>query len=200
MLFIVFVLAPAVFGLWISLTNWSPFRATQKFIGLQNYIDLFTPGSATSGDFWQSMAATGIFTLASVPFLLLIPLLVAVLLNQKIRAGSFFRGVFFAPYVLGVAVISVIWKYLLDTQAGIINHLLRDDRPPGQSALDRRRPVGMGHPRRRDGVVDHGLQHRDHPRRASRASAPTSTRRPHWTARAPGASSSASRCRDSARS
>ncbi|WP_431219176.1 carbohydrate ABC transporter permease [Leifsonia xyli] len=123
-LFIVFVLAPAVFGLWISLTNWSPFRATQKFIGLQNYIDLFTPGSATSGDFWQSMAATGIFTLASVPFLLLIPLLVAVLLNQKIRAGSFFRGVFFAPYVLGVAVISVIWKYLLDTQAGIINHLL----------------------------------------------------------------------------
>ena len=123
-LFIVFVLAPAVFGLWISLTNWSPFRATQKFIGLQNYIDLFTPGSATSGDFWQSMAATGIFTLASVPFLLLIPLLIAVLLNQKIRAGSFFRGVFFAPYVLGVAVISVIWKYLLDTQAGIINHLL----------------------------------------------------------------------------
>ncbi|WP_285115217.1 sugar ABC transporter permease [Leifsonia sp. fls2-241-R2A-40a] len=123
-LFIVFVLAPAVFGLWISLTNWSPFRATQKFIGLQNYLDLFTPDSATSGDFWQSMAATGIFTLASVPFLLLIPLLVAVLLNQKIRAGSFFRGVFFAPYVLGVAVISVIWKYLLDTQAGIINHLL----------------------------------------------------------------------------
>ncbi|MGO4301482.1 carbohydrate ABC transporter permease [Leifsonia sp. RAF41] len=123
-LFIVFVLAPAVFGLWISLTNWSPFRATQKFIGLQNYIDLFTPGSATSGDFWQSMAATGIFTLASVPFLIVIPLLIAVLLNQKIRAGSFFRGVFFAPYVLGVAVISVIWKYLLDTQAGIINHLL----------------------------------------------------------------------------
>lgn len=123
-LFIVFVLAPAVFGLWISLTNWSPFRATQKFIGLQNYLDLFTPGSATSGDFWQSMAATGIFTVASVPFLLIIPLLIAVLLNQKIRAGSFFRGVFFAPYVLGVAVISVIWKYLLDTQAGIINHLL----------------------------------------------------------------------------
>ncbi|MFF9564841.1 carbohydrate ABC transporter permease [Leifsonia sp. NPDC014704] len=123
-LFIVFVLAPAVFGLWISLTNWSPFRATQKFIGLQNYIDLFTAGSATSGDFWQSMAATGIFTLASVPFLLLIPLLIAVLLNQRIRAGSFFRGVFFAPYVLGVAVISVIWKYLLDTQSGIINHLL----------------------------------------------------------------------------
>ena len=47
-LFVVFVAAPAVFGLWISLTNWSPFRDSQSFIGLKNYIDLFTPGSATS--------------------------------------------------------------------------------------------------------------------------------------------------------
>ena len=123
-LFLVFVLAPAVFGLWISLTNWSPFRATQSFVGLKNYIELFTPGSTTSGDFWQSMLATGIFTVASVPFLLLVPLLVAVLLNQRIRAGSFFRAIFFAPYVLGVAVIGVIWKYLLDTQSGIVNHVL----------------------------------------------------------------------------
>jgi multiple sugar transport system permease protein len=70
------------------------------------------------------MLATGIFTVASVPFLLLVPLLVAVLLNQRIRAGSFFRAIFFAPYVLGVAVIGVIWKYLLDTQSGIVNHVL----------------------------------------------------------------------------
>ncbi|GAA1449418.1 carbohydrate ABC transporter permease [Leifsonia poae] len=123
-LFIVFVAAPAVFGLWISLTNWSPFRDSQSFIGLKNYIDLFTPGSATSADFWQSMGATGIFTLASVPFLLVIPLLIAVLLNRAIRGGTVFRAIFFAPYVLGVAVIGVIWKYLLDTQSGIVNHVL----------------------------------------------------------------------------
>jgi multiple sugar transport system permease protein len=123
-LFIVFVAAPAVFGLWISLTNWSPFRASQSFVGLKNYIDLFTPGSATSGDFWQSMSATGIFTVASVPFLLVVPLLIAVLLNRAIRGGTVFRAVFFAPYVLGVAVIGVIWKYLLDTQSGIVNHVL----------------------------------------------------------------------------
>jgi len=123
-LFLVFVAGPAVFGLWISLTNWSPFRATQKFVGLKNYIDLFTPGSSTSGDFWQSMGATGIFTVASVPFLLVIPVLIAVLLNRAVRGGTVFRAVFFAPYVLGVAVIGVIWKYLLDTQSGIVNHVL----------------------------------------------------------------------------
>lgn len=123
-LFLAFVIAPAIFGLWMSLTNWSPFRDVQSFVGLQNYIDLFTPGSATSGDFWQSMAATSIFVIASVPFLIVVPLLVAMLLNRKIRGGTVFRTVFFAPYVLGVAVIGVIWGYILDTQSGILNHLL----------------------------------------------------------------------------
>jgi multiple sugar transport system permease protein len=123
-LFLTFVVAPAVFGLWISLTDWSPFRDVQHFIGLQNYINLFTPGTTTSGDFWRSMGATGIFTLASVPFLVVVPLLIAVLLNRRIRGGGVFRTIFFAPYVLGVAVVGLIWGYILDTQSGILNHLL----------------------------------------------------------------------------
>jgi multiple sugar transport system permease protein len=93
-------------------------------VGLKNYIDLFTPGSLTSGDFWQSVGNTGIFTVASVPLLLVIPLVIAVLLNQKIRGGTVFRAIFFAPYVLGVAVIGVIWRYLLDPQLGVVNHVL----------------------------------------------------------------------------
>lgn len=123
-LFIGFIVAPAIFGLWMSLTDWSPFRDVQHFVGLQNYIDLFTAGSATFGDFWQSMSATGIFVVGSVPFLIVVPMFVAILLNQKIRAAAAFRTVFFAPYVLGVAVIGVIWKYIFDTQSGILNHLL----------------------------------------------------------------------------
>jgi len=123
-LFLTFVVAPGIFGIWMSLTNWSPFRDVQQFVGLQNYIDLFTPGSVTSSDFWKSMSVTGIFVLISVPFLVVIPLLVAILLNQRIRAATTFRTIFFAPYVLGVAVIGVIWGYVLDTQSGILNHLL----------------------------------------------------------------------------
>lgn len=123
-LFTVFVLGPAVFGLWISLHSWNPLLPLQPFVGLQNYFDLFTPGSVTFSDFWESMRATGIFTVASVPLLLVIPLVIAALLNNKIRGGTVFRGIFFAPYVLGVAVIGVIWKYLLDPQLGVVNHLL----------------------------------------------------------------------------
>lgn len=123
-LFCVFVLAPAVYGIWISLHTWNPLLPVHPFSGFDNYVDLFTPGSLTFGDFWQSMAATGIFTVCSVPFLLVIPLVIAVMLNQKIKGSTIFRGIFFAPYVLGVAVIGVIWKYLLDPQLGVVNHVL----------------------------------------------------------------------------
>jgi len=123
-LFCVFVLYPAISGLWISLHIWNPLLPNQPFVGLKNYVDLFVPGSLTSGDFWQSMGNTGIFTIASVPFLLVIPLVVAAMLNQKIRGGAVYRGIFFAPYVLGVAVVGVIWKYLLDPQLGVVNHVL----------------------------------------------------------------------------
>ena len=123
-LFVTFVVAPAIFGLWISVTDWSPFRDIQNFVGLQNYVDLFSPDSPLSEDFWRAMGATGLFVLISVPFLVVIPLLVAILLNQRIRAATTFRTIFFAPYVLGVAVIGVIWGYILDTQSGVLNHLL----------------------------------------------------------------------------
>lgn len=124
LLFAGFVVVPAVYGIWISLHAWNPLLPLKPFVGLRNYANLFTPGSLVFGDFWQSMGATAIFTVASVPFLVLVPLLLAVLLNQKVRGNGVFRAIFFAPYVLGVAVIGVMWRYLLDPQNGAVNTLL----------------------------------------------------------------------------
>jgi multiple sugar transport system permease protein len=70
------------------------------------------------------MSNTAVFTVAAVPLLVIIPLLLAMLLNQKLKGVNFFRAVFFAPYVLGVAVIGVVWRYLLDPQNGVLNGLL----------------------------------------------------------------------------
>jgi multiple sugar transport system permease protein len=123
-LFFTFVLIPAIFGIWISLHNWDYLLPGKPFIGLENYKDLFTPGSATSGDFWQSMEATGKFTLYSVPFLVVVPLLVALILNQNFRGRGFFRAAYFAPYVLGVAVVGILWRFLLDPNVGLVNYYL----------------------------------------------------------------------------
>jgi multiple sugar transport system permease protein len=123
-LFLIFVLIPVVFGLWISLHNWDYLVPRKPWVGLENYVNLFTANSTTSEPFWQSMKATGLFTLFSVPLLVVIPLLVALILNQKFRGRNFFRAVYFAPYVLGVAVVGILWRFLLDPNVGLVNYYL----------------------------------------------------------------------------
>ena len=123
-LFLTFVIVPAVFGIWISLHNWDFLLPGKPFVGLDNYTALFNPQSVQFEPFWHGMRATAIFTIASVPFLISIPLVLAVLLNRKFPGRTFFRAVFFAPYVLGVAVIGLMWRYLLDPSFGAVNGLL----------------------------------------------------------------------------
>ena len=123
-LFGVFILFPIFYGLWISLHNWDYLLPGKPWVGLQNYTDLLSSGSTTSGPFWQSMEATGKFTLYSVPLLVVIPLLVALILNQSFPGRAFFRTVYFAPFVLGVAVIGILWRYLLDANVGLVNYYL----------------------------------------------------------------------------
>src|SRR5215207_8176137 len=123
-LFGLFILAPSVYVIWISLHDWDFLLPGKPFVGLQNYLDLFKPGTITSGPFWSSMLATGKFVLYSVPLLVAIPLAVAILLNQKFPGRDFFRAAFFAPYVLGVAVIGILWRFLLDPNIGLVNHYL----------------------------------------------------------------------------
>lgn len=123
-LFGVFVILPIVLGAWISLHQWDFLLPGKPFVGLDNYRDLFDSESIIFSTFWSSMKATGIFTLASVPLLLVIPLLVALVMNQRFRGRNLFRAVFFAPYVLGVAVVAVLWRYLLDNNIGLINYYL----------------------------------------------------------------------------
>jgi multiple sugar transport system permease protein len=123
-LFSVFIAYPIGLGAWISLHAWDFTLPRRPFVGLGNYEKLFTPGSTTFEPFWQSMVNTGIFTIASTPLLLAIPLLVALVMNQNFKGRNLFRAIYFAPYVLGVAVITILWRYLLDNNFGLMNYLL----------------------------------------------------------------------------
>jgi multiple sugar transport system permease protein len=125
-LFIGFIGIPAIYGIYISLHDYDYLLPHQPWVGLRNYTDLFKSGSRDGADFWQSMRATLIFTLASVPFLVVLPLGIAMLLNKAFPGRTMFRAIFFAPYVLGVAVIGVLFRYLLDPNIGVVNHYLHD--------------------------------------------------------------------------
>jgi multiple sugar transport system permease protein len=123
-LFVTFVLVPIVVGIWISLHTWDFTIPRKPWNGIGNYKDLFDSESVVGPDFARAMKATGIFTVASVPLLVVIPLAVALLMNAKFRGRNLFRAIYFAPYVLGVAVIGVLWRYLLDNNVGLVNHYL----------------------------------------------------------------------------
>ena len=123
-LFLGFIVAPAIFGIWISLHDYDFVLPFKPWVGLDNYVSLFTPGSRDFGDFWQSMGATGIFTLFSVPCLVVFPLLVALLLNRNFKGRTFFRAIFFLPYVLGMAVVGLLFRYILDPNIGVVNALI----------------------------------------------------------------------------
>jgi multiple sugar transport system permease protein len=123
-LFLSFVIVPFLYGLWISLREYDYSLPDQPFVGLDNYTGLLDGSSPYADAFWSSMKATWIFTVFSVPLLLVLPLLVGLVLNEKFRGRNVFRAMYFAPYVLGVAVIAVLFRYLLDTNIGLVNHYL----------------------------------------------------------------------------
>ncbi len=125
--FIIFVGYPFFNGLYISFLNYDYLRPEKtEFVGLQNYIDLFKAGSVKFNEFWNSLSNTVEFVIYSVPFLVTIPLGLAVLLNTKIRGRNFFRAIYFAPWVLSVAVISLIWWWIFQSQGGLLNYYLNE--------------------------------------------------------------------------
>jgi len=123
-LFGAFVVLPVVLGGWMSLHRWDYTLPNKPFVGLENYFQLFDPTSSSSQVFWGAMGATGIFTAGSVPLLLVLPLAVALLMRRTFPGRNLMRAIYFAPYVLGVAVVAVLWRFLLDNNIGVVNHML----------------------------------------------------------------------------
>ncbi|SDU83363.1 carbohydrate ABC transporter permease [Jiangella alkaliphila] len=128
-IFVTFVLAPAVLGIWMSLHDWDFMLPNRPFVGLDNYAALFDSTSAVFETFWHGMRATAIFTVASVPLLVAIPLGLAIMLNRRFPGRTVFRAIFFMPYVLGVAVVGLLFRFMLDPNIGIVNGLLGTSTP-----------------------------------------------------------------------
>lgn len=123
-IFTVFVIVPVASAVWASLHRWSLGLPGTPWVGGANYAELFAGSTVMSVEFWKGMKATGIFTALSAPLLITLPLGLAMLLHRRFPGRTFFRALYFAPYVLGVAVIGLLWRYLLDRQLGPVNQIL----------------------------------------------------------------------------
>ena len=116
----VFLFVPFVMTLGYSFTNYNILKPdAMKFVGLKNFIKL-----AQDTVFRKSIINTFVFVILVVPLQVGLGLGLALLINKKLKGISIFRMAFFAPTVLSLVVVSILWSYIYNPNNGLLNSLL----------------------------------------------------------------------------
>ena len=117
--FLVFMLGPMLFSFYGSFTNYN-LTSHMDLIGLGNFIRMFTRDEL----FWTSLYNTAYYVVFNVPLTAVGSVLLAVLLNRRIRGISIFRTIFYLPAILSGVAVYVLWMQLLSPSSGLVNSLL----------------------------------------------------------------------------
>ncbi len=117
--FLIFMLGPMLFSFYGSLTNYN-LTSKMDFIGFDNFTRMFTQDEL----FWKSLYNTGYYVLFNVPLTAVGSVLLAVLLNQRVRGMSVFRTIFYLPAILSGVAVYVLWMQMLSPTSGLINTVL----------------------------------------------------------------------------
>ena len=115
---LVFNIWPMLQTFYFSFTEWGPF-GDAVWTGLSNYRALFQ-----GPEFLMALRNTLVYTVLSVSITEAIALVLAVLLNQKLRGMSVYRTLYFIPVVTMPVAIGLVWRWLYNSDYGIINYLL----------------------------------------------------------------------------
>lgn len=115
---IVLNIVPFFQTIYMSFSKSKAFGAYQ-FCGLENYVEMFK-----SSEFWKATWNSIYFCILTVPIGVFLALLVAVLLNAKIKGKTAFRAIYFLPMVVAPAAVAMVWKWIFNTEYGILNSLL----------------------------------------------------------------------------
>ena len=124
------LIAPTIIGLLVL--NFYPFIDTLKLSfaktlpfglykmqGIDNYVKMFQ-----SPEFWKATWNTIYFCILTVPLGIFIALIVAIMLNAKIKGRTAFRAIFFLPMIVAPAAVAMVWKWMFNTEYGIINTII----------------------------------------------------------------------------
>lgn len=118
--FLIFFVGPLIAVVWYSLTEWNLLSQQTTFIGLDNYDHaLFR-----NPDFWQVVRNSIVFAIGLVPLNMALALALALALSRRFPGVLFFRTVFFAPVVTSAVAWAIVWKFLLQGEAGFVNQML----------------------------------------------------------------------------
>lgn len=124
----IFVFIPVIFSFVLSVMKWDGSQAPMEFVGLANFAEIF-------GDrvFRSSFVHTVQYALMTVLPTLILSLLLAVLLNSKIKGVAVFRTAFYFPYIASIVAVGAVWNMLFQPEFGPVNEMLKFigvDNPP----------------------------------------------------------------------
>ena len=113
---------PVINTVYQSFCKTGDFGSGNVFVGLDNY-----KAVVTSSETWQSLWNTIKYAIIEVPLGEIIAMLLAVLMQNKIKGKTFFRTIFFLPMVCAPAAAAMVWKWLYNQQFGLLNNIFHTD-------------------------------------------------------------------------
>ena len=118
--FLVFFVAPAIVGVWYSLTNYNGFKQ-MDFVGLSNYMKLFR-----DPEFYKTLWQTILYSIVSVPLGYAVALGLGLLLSsEKIKGITILRILIYWPILLSTIMVGLTWRWIFGESFGLINYLLQ---------------------------------------------------------------------------
>ncbi len=114
---LIFIVIPVIFSFSLSFVNWD-LLSPITFAGVNNYKDVLTDSS-----FLQVLSNTFVFAISTSVFSVIIPLILACILNSKIRGSNFYKTAYFLPFITPMIVIAIVWQWIFDPNIGLLNQL-----------------------------------------------------------------------------
>lgn len=114
----IFIIIPVICSFGLSFMDWDLINKAQ-FVGLRNYKTIFTDPL-----FGKILLNTFVYAISTSIFAVIIPLVLACILNSKIRGSEFFKTAYFLPFITPMIVLSVVWQWIFDPNIGVLNYLL----------------------------------------------------------------------------
>ncbi len=115
---LIFIVIPVICSFGLSFAKWDLLNPIQ-FVGLSNYKDIFADDL-----FYKILWNTIVFAVSTSVLGVIIPLVLACILNSKIRGSEFYKTAYFLPFITPMIVIGVVWEWIFDPNIGFLNHIL----------------------------------------------------------------------------
>ena len=116
---LVFIVVPMICSFGLSFFKWD-MLSKPEWVGFFNYVELFK-----NPKFWFILKNTFVFSVSTTIFAVIIPVVLAAILNEKIFGKEFFKTSYFLPFITPMIVVALVWQWIFDSNTGLLNYILR---------------------------------------------------------------------------